>query len=151
MDFLATLKTLIAWILQFSATCLVVWLYPYWSMVLTYEALERVHVKFWKMAFGLPLKLMQQQWQCLVSWGNSPSCKELEEGEVFGKAGWNRGVTGRGLHQGVYTTALERHKSWVKKVWREVEEIGLEKPCTRGRNCWEVAWWVCGVEYLRPT
>jgi len=24
-------------------------------MVLTYEALERVHVKFWKMAFGLPL------------------------------------------------------------------------------------------------
>jgi len=55
MDFLATLKTLIAQMLQFSATCLIVWSYPYWSMVLIYEALERVHMKFWKMAFGLPL------------------------------------------------------------------------------------------------
>lgn len=77
MDILATLKTLMVWMLQFSATCLIVWSYPYWSMVLIYEALERFHMKFWKMAFGLPPIANAATMACLVSWGNSPPCKEL--------------------------------------------------------------------------
>ena len=64
---------------------------------------------------------MQQQWQCLVSWGNSPSCKELEEGIQQGwleqSSYWKR-LTSRCLHNCIGETQ-ELGKESVERSGRD--------------------------------
>ena len=58
-------------------------------------------MKFWKMAFGLPPNAATMA--CLVSWGNSPPCKELYKrvrysARLAGSGGYWEGLTSRCLH-----------------------------------------------------